>query len=722
MDIPPETVLEDVLAGAKRLETISPFTIFYSLPNVLHLSKNILSSSFYTDEDIRRGQLLLPKQNENISISSILRNVEHSHLMQTDILTFSEKSIECFQNIIVKSIEYPQIESEKLNEEFILNAIQNKRKNLQNQRQKSSDHSNASVEIGQFDKYLANGFNQSQQQQIIYILTPQIEFYVNLIQNRGSDLADEISTAIKNSEHDNFTIDLNNILADTYELISDVSKARPNYINGSLHFLERQFKKILVYNVNSNLKTANRGGKIGIIDSIKGYLNLKKGNFKHYNSPWAIIFFALRCGETTEAFKYAQDNSSDFDRDVITALGLRVNNTPLFGDIQSSLESYFAVEKGSPTCDPFKALSLSVITKSGGFLDNHIIDTLEDWIWLHMQLSGNVKNMLNSLGNIGNDEVENPFMRGQILLELGEFDSAARWFLDRQDNIIDCLHLAITMHTNHLIGADIIYQALLNHSIDVFKSDKIAAVQYLSLLEDNKYRIRAIAELAAIAAEGETVFTNIEDEVSPVTRILGPIVQRESLIAAANEAKSKGQNEKAILFYKMAGDYNNVVDLECTELQHCIDNERDEDMLYNAYCIYNEISETRIPVDPSKIETMKILLFVARASLISNTNNFNEILDNLDKTGIIPSSFDQVDICCRKILYSSQYVHKVLPKVLLLALNSYYQIFQSIPPNNREFIKTKAEILIRLAEKPQLNNLVPQKTIRDLLNMRQELN
>ena len=64
MDIEPDSVLDEVLARAKRLEKKFPFRAQLPISTVLHQSLKVLNISL-DPEDIRLGHLLLAEQDIN---------------------------------------------------------------------------------------------------------------------------------------------------------------------------------------------------------------------------------------------------------------------------------------------------------------------------------------------------------------------------------------------------------------------------------------------------------------------------------------------------------------------------------------------------------------------------------------------------------------------------------------------------------------------------------
>ena len=212
--------------------------------------------------------------------------------------------------------------------------------------------------------------------------------------------------------------------------------------------------------MDANLKDAKRGGAIGFIHTIEGYL--KHRHSKYVNSQWAVVFYAIRCGESLSAYEYARTH--DLHTDVVTAIQYYSKNIQLTGKIQESLSSYLNTEFSSPKFDKYKIFTLSILTKYSNIPKLEKL-AIQDWLWLYLQFvdtpklddKGKLQVILPDLNQ--SDEV----LRGQVLLISGLFEDAAKWFLDRKENIRDNLHIVLALYLSGLIKSNELIDPLIRY-------------------------------------------------------------------------------------------------------------------------------------------------------------------------------------------------------------------------------------------------------------------
>jgi hypothetical protein len=152
--------------------------------------------------------------------------------------------------------------------------------------------------------------------------------------------------------------DADSALADFFDLIGRLAK---DSVHGAITFLERQKRRHVRECVNRDLRNARRGPEIGFMHTIEGYLALE---YQGTVSPWARVYYALRCGKTEDAQEYCRDTAASFDSAFLIALSAGDQFTP---QVRASLRQYLAMETTLPESDTFKALSLAVVLGESPF-------------------------------------------------------------------------------------------------------------------------------------------------------------------------------------------------------------------------------------------------------------------------------------------------------------------------------------------------------------------
>ena len=201
-----------------------------------------------------------------------------------------------------------------------------------------------------------------------------------------SDFVHSIGEVIRSEEAQGFySRDVQTALANTYSIIDCLSQERtPNL--GSIRYLSNLTRRVIKEEVNKNRNNVKRGGAIGIIPTIESYIKLQKSEFS--DSPWAILYYAMRCGVREELFQFLEkeENKSFFPDNIKSALEMHFQHLPLDESVANDLEKYHARDVTMKKIDPYKTIILSILTKKHIVPDSQrIIKSLEEWLWIRMQ-------------------------------------------------------------------------------------------------------------------------------------------------------------------------------------------------------------------------------------------------------------------------------------------------------------------------------------------------
>ncbi|EAY21945.1 hypothetical protein TVAG_250050 [Trichomonas vaginalis G3] len=746
MDIPVETQIDDILARSLRLEKKSPYLANYGLSSVLHQSRSIINTRSFSKDDEDRGKYLLGTVNKNIAnVPTILKGIDLTSIVSDNVTLYAEKNNEIFQDSIVKSITSIHNSTNSLNDSFILKA-------MENLYGKKGSYSDVVVpyyeDIPSITPSITEYLNEHPIPSVKMTLRPRDRFYAENLTNQNESFSEHMAKAIRKTTlfKENYQLPL----ADTFSLIHCLEKYG-NHFNGTKRFLEKQIKRIITEEVNTNLNIANRGPTYGIMHTLQGYINLLP--HPQHESPWAILFFAMRCGKNESALQYASENN--FSHDVISALEFRVTGTEITPQIRTNLQGLYQNEVSGEGHDTFKCLCLSILSGIGGYNDPSVISSFEDWLWFALQLGdGNHQRVVTKVTKTISEisDPRNTFLPGQALLLVHQFDKAANWFLSTPAVANDGLQISLAMHTAGLISPNVFSEQLLRYTAGVFEADGYLSLKYLNMIKDRKEVSKLVSLLAVTARNGESLFEptiidqsrlqtlpppeseasaalfdgisnpqdiinsyreNNDDEEqyvamhSPASLLLNPEEQKLAITSAGIEAAKRSMYPTAMKLLHMAGDYNRLVDLCCQQLRRCAEGLVDDQPIIDAMEIINEVNENTISVDEKRMRTLLIMLSFAKCAYLTRHGDYELACSSFEESKIFAS--DQgvintadnggVEMAKSTIANMPPSVKEVIPVVLVQAVEAYSKIHASLPRGGgaKKNIEEKVRILAKLA-------------------------
>ena len=738
-----QSTLEEILSRAQKLETKNSFTIQLSIDKLLEDTPKVVSSvrKKLQEKDLTGGQTLLGQFNVS-TVSSDLDKIDLNRSFVDELISFTEQITASFQNSIVESIISTHKQTDTINDEFILSIFRH--------------------------NYKGTSYKLSSEHQTE--LTGKQAFYTkpSIYNNEGLYYIKKLCDFIEKDDTDTFQTSIISPLCDTYRLILWIQNTN-NYIIGTKKFLENQMQKHITETVNSNLQIANRGGEIGFSSTLKGYINLLPNQKKI--SPWTYIYYCLRCGLPENAYHYVISTPEDefesrsFDQLVINALQMRSTRTTLTTADRQNLLSYLESSrnvsiKQRSTIDSFKIISLCVLTgKPSYFYDEDIINTYEDWIWYQYQSNrsirehpdfGKLQEVITSEGN----DISNPYLGGQLLIMLGEYETAMNWFLEHyqnDDEYYDNFHICLALEVAKLIPAELFANEILDYSKGLIQANPVAALNYLLCIRDPVIRYRYTARLIVEARENygiNLLTTNEIQLISPLSQVFQQEEEQKKILnLACHIAESNDQYGKAAILYRLANNYEKVVDLTCTDLSTIIqgfppltgelndmdygdtmewENHSIEQTLRNADILLNEIQSTVKNVSTERIEALQQLYFLAYAKqeTLLKVTNWAKVADFIEKTNLFPIAINGVNSCKIHIESSLPVIKRVIPYSIEMAMKAYSELYRSSRGSgfiqNNSFInniKQKAEALIVLAG--SVNISINEDLTKNLLDLRQ---
>lgn len=683
--------LNEVLTRSKRLEQVLPFRPQLTVPTILQRSRNISRST----DDSRVGYLLLAQQHVDIeNAKEILDSITDPRIISDNYISFQDRSDFSYQDVIVKSIANVQKSTEKLNDDLIYKTFMQKKQSSIAQ----IEHP-ISVPIHNLDPTRLEIYGDSLRMELV----ERSKFYCNLLPQFNENMALVISEAILSTKGK-----LNNnesqYFADTFKLIHYINNPS-NTIKGASAFLEKQKKLLIEKETQSNLLYLERGGEIGIIPTIKAYLRYRKN--PHAESPYAVIFYAIRCGELKAASDFASE--AEVDKNVAIALQLYSNRNPL-GIYKNTLMGYLNSEFESTRSDIFKVLTLSILTKTRRKITSEKKTTIQDWLWFELQFTTDLKTLASKL--ISEYQSDYPELRGQILLMIGSFDEAASWFLSQceKTNYQDNLHIVLCLHHLGFISSDVLLEPLIKYAIEVFKTDQKSAIQYLSLITEHDKRIDSIAKLVIKADNGCQMFEErIEPDrsymISPINEVLLPDEVNEVIGKACIKARQLDLYDIVIDLYLLRDDYMGILKYDCIKLKQIIKSFSNLKLLdkinqHYSKIVENQGKENEFNVDYKSLVIMQNLYKLAAGCEFVRGRNYESAVTVFESTDLFPSIGISAEIMQQTFSNMPEDIKEVMPFVLVPALASYYNLYLSDKDtnlSNREKLRERSESIRQFA-------------------------
>jgi len=695
--VPIENELDHLLARSMRLERVYPYVMHLPVQNILHSSRSVLNSKKYSNEDITNGQYMLGQANSlclgalKILKSTVPKKNYH-------ISSFAERSSDIFQECVVKSIrELQNVTDTNYNstlDRFLSGFKGNNKFSFEN----------AGNEV------LESCYIRSDSS-----ISPKSRFYADSLQFAGKGFAKYLYEQI--TSDDTFNAIAKIPLSDIFLLISTLNELNTRSLSIS-KFLEKQMLTIIKNELNNNLNLANRGGVIGIIPSIEGYLNLLTNN--NSRSPWAILYYAVRCGEIEEALRYVTDMNPQFDQYIVTALQRKVMGIPISGDLKNKLTTYFKNEIISPKCDPFKAITLSVLCGVGGYSNESIIVSFEDFLWFRLQLNVSFSCIVKDINGVTFDDANNPFMHGQVLILTDRLDEAAQWFLSNKEYDEDCFHIALALHSEGLINSNVISGSILEKSLFYSKIEPSLSIRYISMINNREERLRIMANLIVDSTDGISFFLPDEEGASPASQVLSPEDHKRAIETSAEESLHRGMYERAISLYKLSGNYENCALVISQQLKRYMDSSLGVWIIDVANQFLDQISNYPISID--SLLLLKQLVSIANSSFLIQKCNYIDGISEIEKADIFPTNSSQFDEYKKRIQRSHPLLKSVIPYALVNSAKAISEIIKLFPQNDsgKKQMKERANVIINFSSVLDID--MHEEMQRKLLNLHKLLN
>lgn len=529
-------------------------------------------------------------------------------------------------------------------------------------------------------------------------------FFTGLLDQErdGGSFSDVCERRVR--ESDDFSRDVRDALADTFKMISILSKYKSdNYWKGTMRFLEEQRKAYITRKVDSDPKKANRGGKIGLIPTVEAFRRVEEG-VEVQDGDWGVLYYLIRCGDWEAAFDYVQNSKDSFDSHVVEAVKLRLNEAMVrpFGRTKDSLVGYLTAEASRGIhANIYEILVLTALTgvARGNEKYGEVIKTVEDWTWLQLQVDHDLDRIEKEI-SVENRISWSVFGKGQLLLLTRKCDEAVKAFVhSNSSNVLYLanMHIALALHDSGLVKAKIIKKELTEFARIIFKADPVKAGRYLAMLKEEDERISAFVDLIVGTEGGEKMIVSDEDMQEmysarddggcPLSRLVSENDKQKIIRLAGEHAERKGKKNLASKMYRLIDDYDHVINIHSVELVQCIEGFRDVSAIEAAEELRQEIElnavqapRTELRKKMSDIKSMyrfkelETLLLLADAAILLGQGKYSDATEQIERTRILPTTRDDVDAAAENIdrmAGKMPHLEKVIGRVLVMAMEAY---------------------------------------------------
>jgi hypothetical protein len=344
----------------------------------------------------------------------------------------------------------------------------------------------------------------------------------------------------------------------------------------------------------------------------------------------------------------------------------------------------------------------------------------------------------------------NPFIWGEVLLlsrgprDGRGYSDAAEWFIEREGHPIASFHIVLAMHNAGLIPASSVNKPLRSWATGTFRLDPVLSLRYLALIRERDVKISEVAELVLAVEDGTTIFESRvksglrtpseqrlrdvehpdiwsdsegEDDdgglEAPIAQVFPPSDQHEILLEAGKKAEQSLRYASAFKLLRLAGEHNRLIDLECRELAQYVKGYRRDDTVADGLDVFDGLqaraaavtdwsSGERLMVSRDKLEALHVLVDLAWARNLLQSDKFEQAALQIERLDIFPVSHDRVPEYARRFRSASEVIRSVYPTALQMAVRAYAETSQKLSgfPRQTEAqlaLRAKTQILVELS-------------------------
>uniref|UniRef100_A0A6M2DPY4 Nuclear pore protein n=1 Tax=Xenopsylla cheopis TaxID=163159 RepID=A0A6M2DPY4_XENCH len=516
-------------------------------------------------------------------------------------------------------------------------------------------------------------------------------------------------------------------------------------VKQSKKYLEDRYVSYMNSCVAQNMASAKRGGKPGTYNLVRAFVSLRMqaeaGNAQGLQDGevdgrplWPMVYYCLRAGDLQAAQQCIQ-NSGPGNEEFIQVLAERIRKPD--HKISSALENAIRLHYRRHirnASDPYKRVAYCVV---GGcdVVEEHsqVSRTADDFLWLKLSFinlsdgqggcitfSDLQKTILDDFGETYYNAAEHPLLYAQVLLLSGQLEAAIE-FLSRSNRLrCHAVHAALALHELHMLACPRNVQAPLlstdigdpvpTRRLNIARlvmlyvkkfemSDPSEAMQYFFFLRnlhhpsgDDLFTI-CVADLAIEIRDYALIFGKMQPNGQRsrgiIDQFLTTQINAQDICKCVGEQLvKKGLLEDAITVYELAENYNKVLSLYCTLLSQIAHRQSQSGSLRNrlqtgATEFRAKIENSQIVCDSNKLASFNHLLQIMNFFDAYHSGQQLSAMEILRSSGILPLTLTEVDACVQLFKELSAEVCRIVPDLLLSAMDIVYTQYISLKKDSK---------------------------------------
>ncbi|KAH8244940.1 hypothetical protein KR032_002993 [Drosophila birchii] len=464
--------------------------------------------------------------------------------------------------------------------------------------------------------------------------------------------------------------------------------------------------------------------------SLVGLLNIDQNG----KPLWPHVYYSLRCGDKGAAVQFLKESGACPELLKLMTLQ-RLGETTTETSSTTKLEGQLKLEYSNKlrVCsDPYKKAVYAIVLACDPH-DGHpeLIRTIDDFLWLQLSIlreqdkrdynieqltyGGLQSLILEKYGENYFNAREKAPLYFQVLVLTGQFESAIEFLARKQSSITHAVHMAIALNEMCLLGTPkSINEPLLSAEPDdpspmrrlnlvrlvvmyakcFEQTDTAQALQYYYLLRHFKTKERGpnamltcVSDLLVENCDDKmlTLIFGVEDE-NNYNRFTGGIFDEFHTMdydmyslagMVGDELSDRSNYESAIKLYFIAGQLGKALRLVCSLLSHVVHQPpRPGSMRERLSHIIKRLDAALVD-RKTDVQAHVMITYTTLARLMEffdlvndgKTRLASEILAN---NRLVPSNSTEVDECVTNLKRMGPEIIKVLPDVLMAAMNIVY--------------------------------------------------
>lgn len=510
-------------------------------------------------------------------------------------------------------------------------------------------------------------------------------------------------------------------------------------------YLEDRYKTYMTNIINENLAHAERGGIPGTYYLVRSFVGLRlQGEYLGLQDGviddrplWPMVYYCLRSGDLAAAIHCLKKSSLPEYQEIISILETILNhpNSPEIMKLEDSIRfSYRRIIRNDT--DPFKRIIWAVLGCCD-VSDEHseVARTADDYLWLKLNLvqvnsnkddslkySDLQHNILEEYGEAHYDAFTQPHLYFQVLALTGQFEAAIE-FLSRVEKFrVHAVHMAIALNELYILAipndnsTPLIYidpmdekparrlnlarlimlyvrkfeLSCLNESLNYF----FLLRNYNDSAGQNLFKT-SVSYLAVETKQYETILGKVQRNGVRTKGLIDQFsninVTPESIAQLiAENLVTKGLFEEAIDLYDIANNQDEVLKLLCSMLSRVAHLEVEPGSLRNRLQERAVLFAERFSREGYKSNVNMVSSFLKLKDLLVffdqyHTKQYPQALKTLSDLQLVPLRLQEVDERVKTFKNYNADVCKVIPDVLLAAMNMLFAQYQKVK-GNTEYI------------------------------------